>query len=62
MLDKINLFTELRKEHDSIIIATGVYKSRGINLNQEKFSNVIPALEYLTTSNKVGLRDKVKRF
>ena len=55
-------FTELREEHDSIIIATGVYKSRDINLNQEKFSNVIPALEYLTTSNKVGLKDKVKDF
>ena len=27
-------FTELREEHDSIIIATGVYKSRDINLNQ----------------------------
>jgi glutamate synthase (NADPH/NADH) small chain len=55
-------FTELREEHDSIIIATGVYKSRDINLNQEKFLNVIPALEYLTTSNKVGLKDKVKDF
>ena len=55
-------FNELREDHDSIIIATGVYKSRDINLNQEKFSNVIPALEYLTTSNKVGLKDKVKDF
>ena len=55
-------FNELREEHDSIIIATGVYKSRDINLNQETFSNVIPALEYLTASNKVGLKDKVKDF
>ena len=55
-------FNELRKQHGAIVIATGVYKSRDINLNQEKFSNVIPALEYLTTSNKVGLKDKVKDF
>ena len=55
-------FNELRNEHDAIVIATGVYKSRDINLNQENFSNVIPALKYLTTSNKVGLKDKVKDF
>ena len=55
-------FNELREEHDAIVIATGVYKSRDINLNNENFSNVIPALKYLTTSNKVGLNDKVKDF
>ena len=55
-------FNELRDHHDAIVIATGVYKSRDINLNSEKFSNVIPALEYLTTSNKVGLKDKIKDF
>jgi glutamate synthase (NADPH) small chain len=55
-------FKELKKSHDAIVIATGVYKSRDINLNNENFSNVIPALEYLTTSNKVGLNDKVEDF
>ena len=55
-------FTELRKQHEAIVIATGVYKSRDINLNNENFLNVIPALEYLTTSNKVGLKDKIKDF
>ena len=55
-------FNELREKHDAIVIATGVYKSRDINLNHENFSNVIPALEYLTTSNKVGLNDTVKDF
>ena len=55
-------FKELKEEHDAIVIATGVYKSRDINLNKENFSNVIPALEYLTTSNKVGLNDKVEDF
>ena len=55
-------FKELKEAHDAIVIATGVYKSRDINLNKENFSNVIPALEYLTTSNKVGLNDKVEDF
>ena len=55
-------FIDLRDQHEAIVIATGVYKSRDINLNNEKFSNVIPALDYLTTSNKVGLKDKIKDF
>ena len=55
-------FKELKELHDAIVIATGVYKSRNIDLNKENFSNVIPALEYLTTSNKVGLKDKIKDF
>ena len=53
---------ELRKDHDAIVIATGVYKSRDINLNEKKFSNVVPALNYLTASNKVGLKDKVDDY
>ena len=53
---------ELRKIHDAIIIATGVYKSRNINLNKKNFSNVVPALNYLTASNKVCLKDKVDDF
>ncbi len=53
---------ELRKHHDAIVIATGVYKSRDINLNEQNFSNVVPALHYLTASNKVGLKDKVEDF
>jgi len=55
-------FDELRKIHDAIVIATGVYKSRDINLNEQNFSNVVPALKYLTASNKVGLKDKVEEF
>jgi len=55
-------FNELRKEHDAIVIATGVYKSRNINLNQENFPNVIPALYYLIASNKVGLKDQVEDY
>jgi len=59
---KDKTFNELREEHHAMVIATGVYKSRDINLNENNFSNVIPALDYLTTSNKVGLKDKVEDF
>ena len=55
-------FDELQHEHDAILIATGVYKSREINLNKTKANNVIPALEYLIASNKKGLKDKVLDF
>ena len=55
-------FKEMRKKHDAIVVATGVYKSRDINLNNKNFSNVIPALQYLTANNKVGLKDIVKDF
>ena len=55
-------FDDLRKKHDAIVIATGVYKSRDININHKNFSNVIPAIKYLTASNKVGLKDKVVDF
>ncbi len=59
---KDKTFNELREEHHAMVIAIGVYKSRDINLNENNFSNVIPALDYLTTSNKVGLKDKIEDF
>ena len=55
-------FSELQGKHDAILIATGVYKSRAINLNQYDAPNVIPALEFLIASNKKGLKDKVEDF
>ena len=55
-------FDEIKNKHDAILIATGVYKSREINLNTLDSSNVVPALEFLTASNKKGLKDQVKDF
>ncbi|MBI05054.1 MAG: dihydropyrimidine dehydrogenase [Pelagibacteraceae bacterium] len=55
-------FNEIKNKHAALLIATGVYKSRHINLNHKNYSNVIPALEYLTASNKIGLKDKVHDF
>ena len=55
-------FDEIKNKHDAILIATGVYKPREINLNNSKASNVVPALDFLIASNKKGLNDKVEDF
>ena len=53
---------ELRKKHDAILIATGVYKPREVDIPGKKLGNIFPALEFLTASNKKGLGDKVQMF
>ena len=53
---------QLRKKHDAILIATGVYKSREIDLPGNDLDNIFPAMEFLTASNKKGLGDKVELF
>jgi len=55
-------FNELRKKHDALLIATGVYKHREINLPGTNLKNIFPAMEFLTASNRKGLGDKVKNF
>ena len=53
---------ELRKKHDSILIATGVYKAREIEISGNRLKNIFPAMDFLVASNKKGLGDKVKDF
>ena len=53
---------QLRKKHDALIIATGVYKAREIDLPGKDLGNIFPAMEFLTASNKKGLGDKVELF
>jgi glutamate synthase (NADPH/NADH) small chain len=53
---------QLRKKHDAILIATGVYKPREIELLGNDLENIFPAMEFLTASNKKGLGDKVELF
>ena len=53
---------ELRKKHDSILIATGVYKAREIELPGHDLKNIFPAIDFLTASNKKGLGDKIDLF
>ncbi len=53
---------QLREKHDSILIATGVYKAREIDVPGQDLKNIFPAMEFLTASNKKGLGDKVEIF
>ena len=53
---------QLRKKHDAILIATGVYKSREVDLPGNDLNNIFPAMEFLTASNKKGLGDRVDLF
>ena len=53
---------QLRKKHDAILIATGVYKAREIDLPGKDLGNIFPAMDFLTASNKKGLGDKVELF
>ncbi len=53
---------ELKSQHDAILIATGVYKAREIDIAGHNLKNIFPAMEFLTASNRKGLGDKVKLF
>ena len=53
---------QLRKKHDALLIATGVYKAREIELPGKDLGNNFPAIEFLIASNKKGLGDKVELF
>ena len=54
-------FQDLRKKHDAVLIATGVYKAKKLPI-KTNYSNIFPALDFLITSNRKGLGDKVKIF
>ena len=55
-------FAELRARHDAVLIATGVYKSRDIGGPGSGLAGIVPAMEYLTASNRKGLGDDVPEF
>ena len=55
-------FDEIKDAHDAILIATGVYKARDIALPGAGLKGVVPALDYLTASNKKSLGDDVPEF
>jgi glutamate synthase (NADPH) small chain len=53
---------KIRADHDAVLIATGVYKARDIQVPGVGLDNVVPALDFLTASNRKGLGDKVPAF
>ena len=50
---------ELRRKHDAMLIATGVYKARDIKAPGVGTQGVVKALEFLTASNRAGFGDAV---
>ncbi|MFT6425480.1 MAG: glutamate synthase (NADPH/NADH) small chain [Celeribacter sp.] len=55
-------FDALREKHDAVLIATGVYKSRDLQGPGAGSDGIVPALDYLTASNKVSFGDTVAEF
>lgn len=55
-------FQAITGQHDSVLIATGVYKSRDLQAPGVGASGVVQALEYLTASNKVSFGDEVPDY
>ena len=53
---------QLRDKHDAILIATGVYKATEVSVPGNDLSNIFPAMEFLTASNRKGLGDIVEMF
>ena len=54
--------SELREKHDAVLIACGVYKAREALLPGVGLPGVVPALDFLITSNRKGLGDPVPDF
>jgi glutamate synthase (NADPH/NADH) small chain len=55
-------FAELRRRHDALLVATGVYKPRPLGLAGAGLPGVAKALDYLIASNRKGLGDAVPAF
>jgi glutamate synthase (NADPH/NADH) small chain len=52
----------LRQRHDALLIATGVYRARAIDVTGGEADGVVAALDYLTASNRKGFGDDVPAF
>ena len=59
---KSTTLNKLKEKHDAILIATGVYKARNIEIEGNQLKNIFPAMDFLTASNRKGLGDKVELF
>jgi len=57
-----DIFATIRAENDAVIIATGVYKSRDLDLQGSEAGGIVKAIDYLTCSNRVGFGDTVPEY
>ena len=55
-------FEDIREQHDALIIATGVYKSRDLPAPGVGADGIVRALDFLTVSNRKSFGDDVPEF
>jgi len=55
-------FDAIRGQHDAVLIATGVYKSRDLGGPGSGATGIVRAIDYLTASNRKGFGDEVPEF
>ncbi len=55
-------FQAISGQHDAVLIATGVYKSRDLQAPGVGAQGVVRAIDYLTASNRVGIGDVVPEY
>ena len=55
-------FEKIREAHDAVIIATGVYKSRDLEIPGNGAAGIEKAIDYLTVSNRKSFGDEVAEF
>jgi glutamate synthase (NADPH/NADH) small chain len=55
-------FAEIREAHDAVIIATGVYKSRDLEMPGSGATGIERAIDFLTASNRKSFGDTVDDF
>ena len=57
------LLTDLQKQHDAVLIATGVYKARDLDgIDGNQLHGVVAAMDFLTAANRKSLGDDVAGF
>ncbi|MCP5038447.1 MAG: NAD(P)-dependent oxidoreductase [Rhodobacteraceae bacterium] len=55
-------FQAIRGQHDAVLVATGVYKTRALQGPGARASGIVQALDYLTTSNRIGFGDEDEAY
>jgi len=55
-------FQAIRGQHDAVLVATGVYKTRDLQGPGAGAQGIVRAIDYLTASNKVSFGDDVEEY
>lgn len=55
-------FQDIKGQHDAVLIATGVYKSRDLAAPGVGASGIVRAIDYLTASNRKSFGDDVEDY